>query len=252
MSETAPTTSIATSNAEDVLIRGKSLCRELIGKVGFTELCYFHWLGRMPTPAQTAVLDACLVTLVEHGFTPSALATRLIYGSAVESMQSAVAAGLLGVGNLFVGTVEGAAALIERMFAAKDGVAPEARRIAEEHRAARRPVPGFGHFVHKPDDPRPARIFAVADSHGIAGAHIGAIRELASAVDEAYGKHITLNATGAIAGALGDAGVPAEIMRGVAILARCAGLIGHVHEEQRKPAMRAIWEAAERAVPYDG
>jgi citrate synthase len=86
----------------------------------------------------------------------------------------------------------------------------------------------------------------------VAGSHVAALRALAGAVDSAYGKHITINATGAIAASLGDCGLPAEIMRGFAVLARCAGLVGHAHEEQHRPAMRAIWEAAERAVPYDG
>ncbi len=246
------TTSIATSTKDDIFVRDKSLCRDLIGQLTFTEMTYFQVLGQRPTPAQTAVLDACLVTLMEHGLTPSAVTTRLVYTSAPEAMQAAIAGGLLGVGSLFVGTVEGAAALVARMLEASDGAEAEARRIAEEHRAARRPVPGFGHPVHKPDDPRPAVLFAVAEKHGLAGPHIAALRALSAAVDKVYGRHITINATGAVAACLGDAGVPAEIMRGFAVLARCAGLVGHVHEEQHKPAMRQLWHAAEEAVPYDG
>jgi citrate synthase len=245
------TTSIATSTADDVFIRDKSLCADLIGKVTFTEMTYFAVTGRTPSPAQTAVVDACLVTLMEHGLTPSAIATRLVYSSAPEAMQAAVAAGIAGVGSVFVGTVEGSAALLARIVAAEDQAA-EARAIAEEHRAARRAIAGFGHPVHRPDDPRPPRIFRVAEDAGIAGAHIAALRTLSAAVDAVYGKHVTINATGAIAAALGDAGVPAAIMRGFAILARCAGLVAHVREEQDKPAMRALWEAGERAVPYDG
>jgi citrate synthase len=244
-------TRIATSTVDDVFVRGKSLCHELIGKVTFTEMTFFHVLGRMPSPAQTAVLDACLVTLVEHGLTPSVLATRLVASSAPEAMQGAVAAGILAVGSVFVGTVEGCATLLARVVAAGEQVDDEARRIAGEHRATRRPVPGFGHPTHKPDDPRPACILAVAEAHGVSGRHVAALRALARAVDEAHGKHLTINATGAVAAALGDCGVPAEIMRGFAILARCAGLVGHVHEEQRRPAMRAIWEAADSAVPYE-
>ena len=246
------TTSIATHTNEDVFIRGKSLCRELIGKLNFTEMMMFQILGRMPTKEQAAVVDGCLVALMEHGLMPSNLAARLIYTSAPEAMQAAVAAGIMGVGSLFVGTVEGAAALIARMLGAEDGVEAEARRIAEEHRAAKKPVPGFGHPMHKPDDPRTARLFALARTHGVAGAHIDAIQALSRIVDETYGKHLTINATGAVAAALGDCGVPAEIMRGFAIISRCAGLVGHVHEEQQRPAMGAIWQAGHAAVPYDG
>ncbi len=245
------TTSIATHTDEDVFVRDRSLCRELIGKLTFTEMIYFQILGRPPTAPQTAVIDACLVALMEHGLTPSALATRLVYSSAPEAMQAAVAAGIMGVGSLFAGTMEGCAALLDRMVAAADGAA-EARRIAEEHRAGGTPIPGFGHPFLKPDDPRSARLFEIARDHGIAGRHIEAVETLSGAIDETFGKHITINATGAIAAALGDCGVPAEIMRGFALITRCAGLVGHVHEEQHKPAMRAIWEASERAVPYDG
>jgi citrate synthase len=249
------TTSIATSTADDVFVRGKSLCHDLVGQFTFTQMTYFHVTGRMPTPAQTAVVDACLVALMEHGLTPSVLAARLVCSSAPEALQGAVAAGLMGVGSVFVGTVEGCAALLERIVlagAGADGMDAEARRLADEHRAARRPVPGFGHPVHKPDDPRSPVLLEVAESRGVAGKHVAALRALSAAVDAAQGRHLTINATGAIAATLLDAGVPAEIMRGFAILARCAGLVGHIHEEQRRPAMRAIWAAAEEAVPYDG
>jgi citrate synthase len=248
----APTTRIAHGTAEDVIIRGKSLCNELIGKVSFTEMTYFHVTGRMATPAQARVLDACLVALMEHGLTPSVLSTRLTYGSSPEAMQAAVAAGILGVGSVFVGTVEGCAALLARMVArgGGDDLTAEARAIASEHRASKRAVPGFGHPIHKPDDPRTPVILGVAEQNGVAGAHIAALRVLAAAVDAEWKKHLTVNATGAVAAALLDAGIPAEILRGIAILARCAGLVGHIREEQEHPAMRAIWESAERAVPY--
>ena len=227
-------------------VRDKSLCRELIGKLTFTEMTYFHVTGRMPTKAQTAVLDACLVTLMEHGLTPSVIAGRLVYSSAPEALQAGVAAGLLAVGSAFVGTVEGAATLLARVIAGE-----EARAIATEHRANKTPVPGFGHPVHKPDDPRALRIIELTAEQGLRGPHVEALLALSEAVDEVYARHITINATGAVAAALGDAGIAPEIMRGFAVLARCAGIVGHLHEEQAKPAMRAIWESAERAVPYE-
>lgn len=246
-------TKIAKSTVDDVFVRGKSLTKDLIGKLTFTEMVLFHVTGKMPTKAQTAVVDACLVTLMEHGFTPSAIATRLTYGSAPEAMQGAVAAGLLGVGSVFVGTVEGCASLLAKLVEAKDesDLVARARTIAEDHRASKKAIPGFGHPQHKPDDPRPARIFAVADEQGVAGDHTTALRALSTAIDATFGKHITINATGAIAAALADCGIPTEIMRGFSLLARCGGLIGHVREEQETPAMRALWEAADHAVPYE-
>lgn len=246
------TTSIATSTVDDVYVRDKSLCHELMGKLSFTEMIVFQLLGRTPTRPEIELLDACLVTLMEHGLTPSALATRLVYSSAEEAMQAAVAAGLLAVGSRFVGTTEGAGELIGRILSAGDGAEAEALRIVEQARAEKRPVPGFGHPLHKPDDPRSIVLIRLARERGVAGAHVAAIETLSRAVDQVFQKHITLNATGAVAAVLGDCGIPREMFRGFALIARCAGLVGHVHEEQRRPAMRAIWEAADRAVPYDG
>jgi len=253
------TTALCHSTPEDVFVRGKSLCQELIGKLSFTEMLFFQILGRLPDPAQAALVDACLVTLLEHGLTPSAIVARLAYTSAPEAMQGAVSAGLAGVGSLFVGTMEGCAALLGRILAAgssaalgarAEAQAAEARRIAAEHRAAQRALPGFGHPTHKPDDPRAQRLIELAREYGVASAHVQAVLALSSAIDEVYGKHITLNATGAIAAVLGDCGVPQQILRGFALIARCAGLVGHIHEEQQRPALRALWEAGERAVPY--
>jgi citrate synthase len=234
-------THIATSTPADITVRGKSLTRELIGKLTLTEMLCLSILGEVPAAPRIACVDACLVALMEHGLTPSALATRLVYGSAPEAMQGAVAAGLLGVGGQFVGTVEGCARLLERIVG---GEAPA------DIVATVAPLPGFGHPLHAPDDPRTPALFAVARAHGIAGRYIAALEALSAALDAAKHKHVTINATGSVAAVLADAGIPIAIMRGFALVARCAGLIGHVAEEQREPAMRSIWEAAERAVPY--
>jgi citrate synthase len=240
-------TKIATSSATQITVRGKDLCAALIGKLSFTEMMWLVVLGTEPSPGQTAVADACMVALMEHGLTPSAISARLIYGSSPDAMQGAVAAGLLGVGSRFVGTVEGCAALLARIAAAPDPAAEAARIVVEIS-----PIPGFGHDVHVPDDPRPAVLFAVARAHGVAGAHVAALELLAAALDRAKRRHITINATGAVAAVLADAGVPVEIMRGFALVARCGGLIGHIHEEQRDPSMRALWHSADIAVPYEG
>jgi citrate synthase len=245
-----PTTSIASHSAEDVFIRGTSLCKELIGRRSFTEVLYFQIVGRLPTPDQAALIDACLVALMEHGLTPSVIAARLTYSSAPEALQGAVAAGLLGVGSNFVGSMEGCAALLQRIVDAEDSAA-EATRIAVEHRAVKMPLPGFGHHIHKPDDPRAQRLLDLARERTVAGKHVAAIVALSSAVDATYGRHITINATGAIAAVLGDCGVPPGIARGFGLIARCAGLVGHLYEEQQAPTLRAVWEAAEKAVPYE-
>lgn len=244
-----PTTSLCHSTADDVLLRGRSLPKELIGRWTFTEAIWFHLTGAEPDPARVALLDACLVTLMEHGLTPTAVTTRLTYTSAPEAMQGAVAAGLLSVGSLFVGTTEGCARLLARVAASPDPRA-EASAVAAEARAAGVKVPGFGHPVHRPVDPRTVALLAVAEENGLRGPHCAALEALQDAVSAAAGRPLPANATAAVAALMCDAGLPVEILRGVALISRCAGLVGHVREEQRNPAFHALWQGAEQAVPY--
>ena len=246
-----PTTSIARSTADQIFVREADLVNELIGELTFTEMMLFLLTGKKEsTKAQIRVLDAVLVTLMEHGLTPSAIATRLIYHSAPDSLQSAVAAGLLGVGTTFIGTMEGCAANIEEMLAAPEGVEERALAIAQRYHASRKPLHGFGHPHHKPDDPRTPKLFGVAESENVPGLHIGALRILSAQVDKVYGRHITINATGATAALLGEIGIPQKIMRGVAVVSRSAGLVGHILEESRKPSAVFIWETVDEAIPY--
>jgi len=254
----APTTKIGRHTNEKIFIRGESLVDDLIGRLTFTEMMYFQLLGAKPTAAQTRILDAVLVTLMEHGITPSVIATRMIYDSCPEAVQAAVAAGLLGVGSTFIGTMEGCAANLEEILAAgkdaggAEGEAARARAIAQRVRAAKRAIPGFGHPHHKPDDPRSPRLLAVAEEAGVPGRHIRALRLLAKEVDAAWGRHLTINATGAVAALLGEIGIPQEVMRGIAVVSRAAGLVGHIREEQLEPSARHIWNVVADAVPYAG
>jgi citrate synthase len=246
------TTSISTHTNDDIFVRDKNLCTDLIGKLSYTQMAFFQILGRLPSDAETIMVDACLVTIMEHGMTPSAISTRITYSSAPEAMQGAVAAGLMSVGSLFVGTSEGCARLLTRLLENENNMEAEAQKIVDEHKAAKKSIPGFGHHLHKPDDPRTITLFKLAENKGMTGKNIKAIQLLNQVIDKNFGKHITINATGAIAAILSDCGVPTEIMRGFAIISRCAGLVGHIHEEQTKPTLRAIWENAEHIVEYDG
>ncbi len=246
-----PSTKISHHTTDAIYVRGASLVDDLIGRLTFTEMMYFQLLGVRPTPAQTKILDAVLVTLMEHGLTPSAITTRLIYDSCPEAVQAAVAAGLLGVGSTFIGTMEGCAANLEEILASSSQET-KAKEIAIRFRRAKRPIPGFGHPHHKPDDPRSPRLLALAEEAGVPGRHIHALRLLAVEVDAAWGRHLTINATGAIAALLGEIGVPREVARGVAVVSRAAGLVGHIREEQLDPSARHIWNVVTDNVPYTG
>lgn len=243
---------ISTYNNDDVFVQDESLVHELIGNVTFSEMSFLQMFGRRPTPGELKVTDAVLVTLMEHGFTPSAIISRLAAMSSPEALQASVAAGLLAVGSTFVGTTEDAAVLLDRLVGADAGIEAAAREVAEEYRRERKPLPGFGHHLHKPDDPRSIRLFEVAREAGTAGKHMEAIQILSKHVDDVYGRHITINATGAIAALLCDIGIPAEIMRGYSIISRCAGLVGHIHEEQHEPTGRQMWDMISHAVEYQG
>ncbi len=245
-----PTTAIARSDKDSIYIRDVDLVQDLIGQVSFTEMFLLQLTGQRPPPSHVKILDAVLVTLMEHGMTPSVIATRLIYHSAPDALQAAVAAGILGVGTTFIGTMEGCAALIEEMLAAPEGPQARARDIAQRHHAAGKAVHGFGHPHHKPDDPRSPRMLALVEANGLPGRHVAALKLLSQEVDAVYGRHLTINATGASAALLGEIGIPQKVMRGVACVSRSAGLVGHILEESRNPSAAFIWETVDEAVPY--
>ncbi|CUJ48804.1 citryl-CoA lyase [Achromobacter xylosoxidans] len=247
-----PETRLCAHHLTGMSYRDVDLVEDLIGKKTFTEVMIMQILGREARPVDMRIVDAVLVTLMEHGLTPSAIATRLIYMSAPENLQGAVASGLMAVGSQFVGTMENCSRLLDRIRQAADGRA-EALAIAQEFRASRQPLPGFGHHLHKPDDPRSIKLLALAEAEpDLPGDSLKALRLLAAAIDETYGKHITINATGAVAALLSEIGVPTALMRGFAVISRSAGLVSHVAEEQQSPSGRFIWETIDHAIPYVG
>jgi len=243
-------THIAGSNATSIRFRGHDLVEELIGKHSFTEIFYLLTCGRLPNATETRVLDACLVTLMDHGWTPTSLITRLAYDSAPSQVQVGIAAGLLAVGDVFAGTMDGCAKLLAEGVG-KDDKAAWCKEVAQAHRTLKKPMPGFGHPFHKPDDPRPPRLFRVAEEAGVEGRYIALLRQLSAAVDEVYGRHLTINATGALAALLLEIGMPLAIMRGVSVVSRSAGLAAHIAEEQKNPTARAIWAMVDEQIPYE-
>lgn len=247
-----PETKISTTNEQQILVRDKDLVHELMGKVSFTEMFFLHLMQRMPSAGEVTVFDAVLVTLMEHGLTPSAIATRLTIMAAPESVQGAISAGLLGIGSGLVGTMEGMAKTLQEITTAEEGVEMASKRVAQGFKDSRQPIPGFGHPFHRPDDPRTPRLFEIAREAGVEGRFIDAAKVLSSAVDNVYGKHLTINATGGIAVVLLEIGVPWDVMRGIAVVTRSAGLLGHIREEREHPIAPFIYSHIEETVPYTG
>lgn len=247
------TTAICGFDADSIKVRGKDLVDDLIGHVSFTDYLYLQATGRTPSETQSAIVDAVLVTIMEHGLVPSAIVTRLTHFGAPESFQGAVAAGLLGVGDRYAGTAGECGAILERLVA-KPAAEREAAAIDEvrRYREMRRPVPGFGHPIHSEHDPRVPRLIGVAEQSGAGGEYIGAMRTLEKALNDVTGKNLVTNISAAIGAVLGEAGIPSTLMRGIVLTARCAGLVGHLHEEMQDPAAHAMWEGAQGRVDYTG
>ncbi len=243
------TTAICGYDADHIDIRGKDLAGDLMGKASFTEALLLQALGEAPSKRRVEIVDAVLVTIMEHGLVPSAVVTRLTHYGAPESFQGAVAAGLLGVGDRYAGTAGECGEVLERIVGAEDR---QARAVEEvkAYRSIRRPVPGFGHPIHVGTDPRVERLIEITRGAGADGAYLDAMILLRDALREELGKPLVMNISAAIAAALGEAGIPARMMRGIVLTARCAGLVGHLFEEMNNPAAPAIWQAAQDAVDY--
>jgi citrate synthase len=243
-------TRTGTSTATDVRVRGRDLVNELIGRVTFSEMLYFLTCDRMPTPKQVRLLDACLVTLMEHGLTPGAVIARLMADSVPEEPQVAIASGLLAIGSVYAGTTEQCAALLASLEKRiGEGEVDATQAVARDYAARRRQIPGFGHGTHKPDDPRSQRLFALARDQS-ASRYVDLLLSLGAEVDRIAGRHITINATGAIGALLLEIGVPVNAMRGFSVVSRSGGLVGHLLEEQVHHTGRVIWHAAKERIPY--
>jgi len=247
---TQPTTALCTHTLTSMNYRDKDLVEDLLGKRTFSEVMFMQIMGREARAVDMRILDLVLITLMEHGLTPSAIATRMIYMSAPENLQGAVSAGLMAVGSQFVGTMENCARILDDIIASGDQHA-RALAIVKDLRARKEHLPGFGHHLHKPDDPRSIKLLALAKSEPeLPGHYLNALETLAKTIDSVYGKHITINATGATAALLGEIGVPADLMRGFAVISRAAGLVSHIAEEQKNPAGRFIWDTIDHSIPF--
>jgi citrate synthase len=219
------------STPDRITVRGKDLPNEILGHLNLGDMAFLELTGRAPNPKESKLFNAMVVTLVEHGITPSALAARLTYLGAPEALQGAVAAGLLGLGSVFVGSMEGVARVLS------DAV--EKGKDAKTVLAENRRMPGLGHPIHKPVDPRSVRLFELARETGFYGKYCQLMEAIAKE------KNITLNATGAIGALACELGLDWKIVKGLGVMARAIGLVGHILEETRQPMATEIWDRVE-------
>jgi citrate synthase len=249
---------IAWATPTQVVIHGLDLCNDIVGKVDFGQMAFLQLFARLPAERELRMFNAMMVILVEHGITPSSLATRLTYCGAPESVQAAVAAGLLGLGSVFVGSLDNAARLLQEALPAGQPPAEDidalARDIVASHRARKAIIPGVGHPFHKPIDPRAPALFKVASETGFSGPFVHLMKAIGEQATAQAGKPLPLNVTGAMAAVASEMGIPWNICRGLAVSARAVGLVGHILEEMRNPMadelyLRTEHEASAHLVP---
>lgn len=250
---------IGWSTAERISIFGKDLPSEILGHLNLGDMGFLEIKGRLPDAAESKMFNAMVVCLAEHGITPSAIAARMTYLGAPEAMQAAVAAGLCGLGSVFVGSTETCAKmLVEALPDPKEKIDLKALavRVVADLRAAKRIVPGIGHPIHKPVDPRTPRLFALAKETGFAGPYVELIQLISAEAERTSGKSLPINATGAIGAICCEMGFDWKICRGLGVMARAVGLVGHILEESRNPMAQEIWfrvedESSEHLKPHD-
>jgi citrate synthase len=256
---TQPTyrTGLGTSDADSITLLGHDLASELLGKIAFGELAFYLIAKKRPSKGQLVMFEAVLAALADHGFTPTAIAARLTYASAPDSLQGALAAGLLGGGSRFLGVTEDCAiflnAELQRVGAEArtseqwDDVARETVKLQREKGKF---VPGLGHPVHKQGDPRTPVLMALARENGTFGPHLALFEAIGRVHSEILGKTLPLNGAGVCGAVLADLDLPLGVMRGVALLARCAGLLGHIVEEQTHPIGIDVYMNVDRNIDY--
>jgi citrate synthase len=255
-------TSLGTSDRSSITLLGQDLAQDLMGQVSFGELAYWLITLERPTPPQTRLFETVLLGLADHGFTPTAIAARLTYLSAPDAIQGALAAGLLGGGSRYLGVTEDTGRFLAEVLAATPSLPepadPEAsadwdalaEQAVADRSAAGRFVPGLGHPVHKDGDPRTPRIIGIAREEGLYGPHLALFEAVGRVHPKILGKRLPLNGAGVSGAALADLGLPLELLRGVVLLARCAGLLGQVAEEIRRPIAQDIYQAVDRNARY--
>ena len=254
-------TALGASTRSTISLLGQDLADDLMGSVGFGELAMWLVTQERPTPGQVRVLEAVLVALADHGFTPTAIAARLTYLSAPDSLQGALAAGLLGGGSRFLGVTEDSGGFLADVLARHSDEVPAdlaedaawdalALTAVRETREAGRYVPGLGHPVHKELDPRTPRLMQIAEEEGLKGPHLRLFEAIGRVHPQVLGRTLPLNGAGVCGAALADIGLPVELLRGFSLLARTAGLLGQIAEERRRPVANDIYLHVEHGASH--
>ena len=248
-------TAISCSNAASITVRGKDLSRDIMGRFSFSQYFFLLITGREPTADQVFFLDLLLVAIAEHGLVPTNQVARMTFAADPGSLQGAVAAGILGCGSVVLGTADECGKYLQEALRLTERTAdrrPALRKIVEAYRESGRKIPGFGHPLHKPLDPRTERILQLADEHRVSGRHVGMARQTREVVHELWEQPLTMNVSMMIAAVLLDLDFPGSGLKSGPILARTARLVAHLAEEGEMPIGFALAGHAAEAIQYCG
>ncbi|QQX82796.1 citryl-CoA lyase [Cupriavidus necator] len=248
-------TEIGYTTIDTITVRGLNLATEIIGKFDFVDMIFHTTLARLPSPQEKTMVNALLVTTADHGITPSSLAARLTYAGAPEALQGAVAAGLLGAGSVFLGTMQNAAEMLNE--GAKDlpadatdlQVTEAARAVISTYKAQRKAIYGVGHPIHVHGDPRVPTLRELSRENGYYGVHWRLMDAIADVLTNEQKKNLPLNAVGAIAAIVAAMGLDPLIARGLSLVGRSAGLLAHVMEEKSTPIATQAWKLVLKGDP---
>jgi citrate synthase len=243
-------TQMATLNADTITVRGHNLVDDLIGKIDIADLFFLEVTGQLPTEAQSKLINAMVVAIAEHGMMPSVIAARLTLLGAPESLQGAVASGLLGAGDNFVGPASNVAKMLQVEAAQFSGSLEEkALQVVELYAVDKRKLPGLGQ-PHHSVDPRTVKLFAMQKELSVGTANTQLMTLIHRIAIERLGRPLTLNATAAIGAICSDIGLDWRAVRGIGLIARTVGLIGHIMEEMRSPQAKTIWDLVQQSTHY--
>jgi citrate synthase len=252
MTEETWKTAITKIEPNKVAVRGYPI-DELMGRVSFGEVVYLVLKGELPAPEVGRLMDAIMVSSVDHGATPpSALAARTV-ASGGAPLTTAIAGGIMTINRHHGGAIEGCMRVLKDVVAYRHEQGLDAQTAAREKmsefRAKKMRVPGYGHRVHS-DDPRTRRLFALSEEAGVAGEYIEIAHALRGAMKEALNRDLPMNVDGGIAAVLCELGFPPELGNGFFAISRTVGLTAQVYEEMtRQRPMRKISPTAQE---YDG
>ncbi len=252
MSTDTWSTAITDIGQNKINIRGYPI-QELMGKASFAQVAYLAIFGELPDEKTGKMIDAIIVSSVDHGVTPPSILSSLVVASTGAALSASIAAGLMSVNQYHGGAIENCMKMLsEAVQLQKDKklTADDAAvQLVTDYRAVKKRLFGYGHRVHT-EDPRKVRLMELAEELDFMGPYVQMSLAIEKTLPEVLGKSLPLNVDGAIGAVLCELKVPPELSNALFILSRTAGVIAHVHEERtRQRPMRKIdpgnWE-------YDG